>query len=413
MEKRKVVITGVGAVTPLGRNAEESWAAARSGVCGIDAITLYDTSNQKAKFAAEVRGFDPLLHMDKKDARRNDRCIQFALAAAGEAAKNAGIEFQAEDPYRCGVVFSCGIGGMLTIQQNAARGAEMGYDRISPFFIPMSIANMSAGQIAIALGIHGMVTCPVTACAGGTNALGDAMRQIRDGYLDVALCGGSEASITALGMGGFTVMQALSTATDPQRASTPFDLERSGFVMGEGAGALVLESLEHAQARGATILAEVAGYGASCDAHHITAPDPSGEGAATCMRMALQDAGASPEDVDYINAHGTSTPLNDAGETLAVKMAFGQHAYSLAISSTKSMTGHMLGAAGAVEAIFTALALRDGFIPPTIGYQTPDPACDLDIVPNVGHSANLRAALSNSLGFGGHNASVLLRRFAD
>lgn len=413
MEKRRVVITAVGAVTPLGLTAAESWAAAKAGVCGIKPITLYDTSKMKAKLAGEVTDFDPLVCMDKKEVKRSDRFVQFALAAAKEAAANAGLDFTAEDPYRCGVIFSCGIGGMATIQQNVLRGDQLSYDRISPFFIPMSIANMAAGQIAISLGIRGMVSCPVTACAGGTNALGDAMRQIRDGYLDLAICGGSEAAIIEIGVGGFTVMQALSTAEDPLRASIPFDRERNGFVMGEGAAALVLESLEHAQARGAAILAEVVGYGATCDAHHITAPAPGGEGAAACMAMALRDAGVAPEAVDYINAHGTSTPLNDAGETEAIKTVFGEHAYQLAVSSTKSMTGHMLGAAGAVEAMFTALSLKDGYIPPTIGYQVPDPACDLDIVPNSGRAQPLRYALSNSLGFGGHNASVLLRAFGD
>ncbi len=413
MEKRRVVITAVGAVTPLGLTAAESWAAAKAGVCGIKPITLYDTSKMKAKLAGEVTDFDPLVCMDKKEVKRSDRFVQFALAAAKEAAANARLDFTAEDPYRCGVIFSCGIGGMATIQQNVLRGDQLSYDRISPFFIPMSIANMAAGQIAISLGIRGMVSCPVTACAGGTNALGDAMRQIRDGYLDLAICGGSEAAIIEIGVGGFTVMQALSTAEDPLRASIPFDRERNGFVMGEGAAALVLESLEHAQARGAAILAEVVGYGATCDAHHITAPAPGGEGAAACMAMALRDAGVAPEAVDYINAHGTSTPLNDAGETEAIKTVFGEHAYQLAVSSTKSMTGHMLGAAGAVEAMFTALSLKDGYIPPTIGYQVPDPACDLDIVPNSGRAQPLRYALSNSLGFGGHNASVLLRAFGD
>ena len=286
------------------------------------------------------------------------------------------------------------------MQHECAKGEAKGYDRISPFFIPMAIGNMAAAQIAIKYGITGMATCPTTACAGGTNAVGDALRQVRDGYADVVLCGGAEAVVNELAMGGFTSMHALSTAEEPDRASIPFDAARSGFVMGEGAGILVLEELKHARRRRAPILAEVVGYGATCDAHHITAPAPGGAGAARCMTMALADAGVEPEQVDYINAHGTSTPLNDAGETAAVKTVFGDHAYKLAISSTKSMTGHMLGAAGAVEAMFCAMALHDGYLPATINYQVPDPACDLDVVPGHGRSADVRYAMSNSLGFG-------------
>jgi len=411
MNQRNVVITAVGAVTPLGLTAAESWEGVKAGRCGIAPISLYDASEMKVKLAGEVQGFQAEQYLEKKEVKRTDRFVHLALAAAQEAVDHAKLDFSKEDTWRCGVVFSCGIGGIATIQKDCVQGAQRGYDRISPFFIPMSISNMAGGHIAIRYGLHGMVTCPTTACAGGTNAVGDALRQIRDGYADVMLCGGSEAAITQLGMGGFTSMQALSRAEDPKRASIPFDRERSGFVMGEGAGVLVLEELGHAQARGAEILAEVVGYGATCDAYHITAPAPNGTGAAACMRMALADAGIPAEAVDYINAHGTSTPPNDACETAAVKATFGEHAYKLAISSTKSMTGHMLGAAGAVEAIFSALALRDGFIPATIGYQEPDPECDLDIVPNAGRKANLRYAMSNSLGFGGHNASVVLKRW--
>ena len=345
MEKRRVVITGMGAVTPLGLTVEESWLAVRAGTCGIAPITLYDTSGMKAKLAGEVKGFEPADYMEKREARKMDRFAQFALAAAGEAVAQSGLEFSAEDPYRCGLIVSCGIGGLTTMQHECAKGEAKGYDRISPFFIPMAIGNMAAAQIAIKYGITGMATCPTTACAGGTNAVGDALRQVRDGYADVVLCGGAEAVVNELAMGGFTSMHALSTAEEPDRASIPFDAARSGFVMGEGAGILVLEELKHARRRRAPILAEVVGYGATCDAHHITAPAPGGAGAARCMTMALADAGVEPEQVDYINAHGTSTPMNDVCETQAVKTAFGAHARRLMMSSTKSMTGHMLGAA--------------------------------------------------------------------
>ena len=411
MEKRRVVITGMGAVTPVGLTAAESWSAVKAGTCGIAPITLYDASNMKAKLAGEVKGFDPANYMEKREARKIDRFAQFALAAAQEAVAQSGLDFTQEDPYRCALIVSAGIGGLYTLQHETVKGEQKGYDKISPFFIPMSIGNMAAAQIAIKYGLKGMATCPTTACAGGTNAVGDAMRQIRDGYAEVVLCGGAEAVVTELAMGGFTSMHALSLSEDPKRASIPFDAERSGFVMGEGAGILVLEELEHAQKRGAVILGEVVGYGATCDAYHITAPAPGGVEGAKAMALALADAGVSPEEVGYINAHGTSTPMNDACETQAIKTVFGAHAYELMVSSTKSMTGHMLGAAGAVEAIFTAQALGEGFLPATIGYQVPDPECDLDIVPNVGREADVRYALSNSLGFGGHNASILLKKW--
>ena len=411
MEKRRVVITGLGAVTPVGLTAAESWAAVKAGTCGIAPITLYDTSNMKAKLAGEVKGFDPANYVEKREARKVDRFAQFALAAAREAVAQSGLDFTQEDPYRCALIVSAGIGGLYTLQHECVKGEQKGYDKISPFFIPMSIGNMAAAQIAIRYGLKGMATCPTTACAGGTNAVGDALRQIRDGYAEVVLCGGAEAVVTELAMGGFTSMHALCLSDDPKRASIPFDAERSGFVMGEGAGILVLEELEHARKRGAAILGEAVGYGATCDAYHITAPSPGGAEGAKAMSLALEDAGVAPEEVGYINAHGTSTPLNDAIETEAVKSVFGDHAYRLAISSTKSMTGHMLGAAGAVEAIFTAQALLEGFLPATIGYQVPVPACDLDVVPNVGRGAGIRYAMSNSLGFGGHNASILLKKW--
>ena len=408
---RRVVITGLGAVTPLGLNITESWAAVRAGKCGIGPITQYDPAGQKVKLAAEVKGFDPEAYMTRQEAKRMGRFTQFAIAAAREALSSAGIEKGALDADRCGVIVSSGIGGQAITESEHSRGLERGFDKVSPFYIPTAICNMAAGQIAIDAGFQGMCSCPVTACAGGSNAVGDAFHYVRDGYAEVMLCGGTEASVTPLAIGGFTSMKALTTAEDPLRASIPFDAERSGFVMGEGAAILVLEELEHAKKRGAGIIAEIVGYGATCDAYHMTAPAPDGSGGAKAMAMALRDGGAAAEDVGYINAHGTSTHLNDAGETAAVKTVFGEHAYKLAMSSTKSMTGHMLGAAGAVEAAFTALALRDGFLPATINYRTPDPECDLDIVPNTGREAEIRYALSNSLGFGGHNASLLFKRW--
>ena len=372
MDKRRVVITGMGAVTPLGLTLEESWAAVKADTCGIGPITQYDTTSQKVKLAGEVRDFSPEQYIDKREVRKTDRFVQFALASAAQAMEHSGLVMENEDAQRCGVVFASGIGGFSTVQNECLKGNEKGYDRVSPYFIPMAISNMAAGNIAIRFGFHGMCTCPVTACASGTNAVGDAFRQIRDGYADVILAGGSEATVTSLAVGGFTSLHALHTGSDPKRASIPFDKERSGFVMGEGAAALVLEEYEHAKARGANILAEVVGYGCTCDAHHITAPLPDGSGAAGAMTQALSDAGVDAASVDYINAHGTSTAMNDAGETAAVKLAFGEHAKELAISSTKSMTGHLLGASGAVEAAFTAMALHDGFIPATLGYQVPD-----------------------------------------
>ena len=413
MDKRRVVITGMGAVTPLGLTLEESWAAVKADTCGIGPITQYDTTNQKGKLAGEVRDFNPEQYIDKREVRKTDRFVQFALASAAQAMEHSGLVMENENSQRCGVVFASGIGGFSTVQNECLKGNEKGYDRVSPYFIPMAISNMAAGNIAIRFGFHGMCTCPVTACASGTNAVGDAFRQIRDGYADVILAGGSEATITSLAVGGFTSLHALHTGSDPKRASIPFDKERSGFVMGEGAAALVLEEYEHAKARGANILAEVVGYGCTCDAHHITAPLPDGSGAAGAMTQALADAGVDAASVDYINAHGTSTAMNDAGETAAVKLAFGEHAKELAISSTKSMTGHLLGASGAVEAAFTAMALHDGFIPATLGYQVPDEACDLDVVPNHGREASIRYAMSNSLGFGGHNASILLKKWEE
>ena len=413
MEKRRVVITGMGTVNPTGNTVAESWEAVKAGKCGIGPITRYDTTNQKVKLAGEVKDLDVDGLLGKRDAKKMDRFTQFALITADQAMADSGLDREKEDLDRCGVLISSGIGGFETVGEAHERGMTKGFDSVSPFMIPMIISNMAAGHAAIRYGFRGMCSCVVTACAGGTNAVGDAFRHIRDGYGDVMLCGGAEAAITPLAMGGFTAMKALTDSTDPLRASIPFDAGRSGFVMGEGAGILVLEEYEHAKARGASIYAEIIGYGANCDAHHITAPAPGGVGGAACMAQALADAGIAPEAVDYINAHGTSTSMNDACETAAIHTTFGEHAKELMVSSTKSMTGHLLGAAGAVEAIFTALALKEGFVPATIGYEQPDPACDLDIVPNRGREVEIKVALSNSLGFGGHNAAIVLKKWEE
>ena len=411
MEKRRVVITGMGTVNPIGNTVAESWEAVKAGKCGIAPITRYDTANQKVKLAGEVKNLDVDGLLGKRESKRMDPFTRFALIAADQAVADSGLDLEKEDLDRCGVLISSGIGGFETVGEAYERGLARGFDSVSPFMIPMIISNMAAGHAAIRYGFRGMCSCVVTACAGGTNALGDAFRHIRDGYGEVMLCGGAEAAITPLAMGGFTSMKALTESQDPARASIPFDAQRSGFVMGEGAGVLMLEEYEHAKSRGAKIYAEVIGYGANCDAHHITAPAPGGAGGAACMAQALDDAGIAPEEVDYINAHGTSTPMNDACETAAIHSTFGGHAQKLLVSSTKSMTGNLLGAAGAVEAIFTALALKEGFVPATIGYREADPACDLDIVPNEGRKADIRVALSNSLGFGGHNAAIVLRKW--
>jgi len=410
---RRVVITGMGTINPIGHNLEETWANVKKGVCGIGPITQIDTSNHAVKLAGEIKDFNYEGVIDKKEARHMARFTQIAVYAADEAMKMSGLDMEKEDPLRCGIIFSSGIGGLQCNEDNVATGERRGYDKISPFYIPMTIPNMAGGQIAIKYGFKGMCTCVVTACASSNNAIGDAFHYIRDGYAEVMLAGGSESCITHLGVGGFTSMTALNKTEDPTRASIPFDKERGGFVMGEGAGVMILEEYEHAKARGAKIYGEMVGYGATCDAHHITAPDPEGNGGAAAMAMAVNDAGIKPEEVGYINAHGTSTPLNDAGETKAIKKAFGDHAYKLMVSSTKSMTGHLLGGAGAVEGIISAMALKEGFIPATINYKVPDEACDLDIVPNEGRNVQVEYACSNSLGFGGHNASILLKHYTE
>lgn len=409
MNKRRVVITGLGTVNPIGNSVQESWQAAREGKCGIGPITQFDASEFKIKVAAEVKGFDAEA-VCGKGSRRMARFTQLAVAAAKEALADSGLNAAAE-AQQIGVVVSSGIGSLPTIEEQHSRGLEKGFERVSPYFVPMSIANMAAAQIAILFGLKGMCTCPVTACAGGTNAVGDAFHRIRDGYEIAMVCGGAESCVSPLGIGGFASMKALSHAEDANAASLPFDARRGGFVLGEGSGILVLEELEHAQKRGAKIYAEVVGYGANCDAYHFTAPAPGGEGAIGCMKQALADAGAAPEQVDYINAHGTGTAMNDKCETAAIHGVFGEHAAKLAVSSTKSMTGHLLGAAGGVEALFTALALRDQFAPPTVHLQQPDPECDLDYVPGEGRQMPMTYALSNSLGFGGHNACLLMKRW--
>ena len=386
--KRRVVITGMGAVSPIGCGVDRMWGNAGNGVCGIDYIKSFDTEGMAVKIAAEASDFDPSSIMDKMQARRTARFTQFALAAAKEAFTQSGLDMSVEDPSRFGVNLSSGIGGLPVIEAEHEKGMKRGFDRVSPLFVPMAITNMAAGMVAIEYGFKGSCQCIVTACASGTNAIGEAFRKIRDGYLDCCMTGGSESCISPLGIGGFTSMKALTEADDPKRASIPFDAERSGFVMGEGAGVLILEEYGRAKARGADILAEVIGYGDSCDANHMTAPLEDGSGAALCMKNALADGGIAPEDIGYINAHGTSTPMNDRCETAAVKLAFGDHAYKLMMSSTKSMTGHLLGASGGVEAILTVMALKDGFVPPTAGYEKPDPDCDLDIVPNRGRKAD-------------------------
>lgn len=407
---RRVVVTGLGAITPIGNNVEELWNSVVNGVCGIAPITNYDTTDRKVTLAGEVKNFNPETVLEKAELRKMDKYTVFALTAAKEAMEDSLLDISKEDSLRCGVIFSSGIGGLGTIQTECERGNAKGFDRVSPHFIPMAISNMAAGHIAIKYGFHGMCTCVVTACAGASNAIGDSFRQIRDGYLDVCMCGGSEASITPFGIGGFTSLHALSTQTDSNRASIPFDKERNGFVMGEGAGALILEEYEHAMARGAKIYCEIGGYGATCDANHVTAPLEDGSMAAKCMETAMEDAKVSPEKIQYINAHGTSTKLNDKSETAAIKLAFKDHAYKLCVSSTKSMTGHLLGASGGVEAIITALSVKNDVVPATINYKNPDEECDLDIVPNESRKQTVDYALSNSLGFGGHNASILFKK---
>lgn len=410
--RKKVVITGLGTVSPLGLNVEDTWQSAIEGNSGVDKITLYDASDFKTQIAAEVKDFDPQTHFDHRDARRMDRFAQFAVVAAKQALKDSGLEINDENRLRIGAIVGTGIGGLKTLQDQVTIYDESGPLRVSPFMVPMMLADTAGGMIAIQLQIQGPNLGVVTACATGTNAIGEAAEVIRRGQADVMFAGGTEAAIVQIAMAGLGSMTALSTRNDdPQHASRPFERDRDGFVMGEGAAVLVLEREEHAKARGARIMAEILGYGVTNDAYHISAPAKNGRGAADCMLMALSNADLDIDQIDYINAHGTSTALNDKSETAAIKTVFGEQAYNIPVSSTKSMTGHLMGASGALEAMFSTLALRDGVMPPTINYENPDPDCDLDYVPNTAREAELSTIMSNSFGFGGHNATIILGKF--
>jgi len=414
LEKRRVVITGIGVITPLGNDKDKFWENLIKGKSGVSHITHFDVTDFPSKIGAEVRDFNPLDYVSSKEARRMDKFIQFAVAGARLAVRDAHLDLDKIDRNRAGVIVGSGIGGIDTIEKEHKVLISRGPSRVSPFLIPMLIVNMAPGQISIDLGIKGPNSCVATACSTGSHAIGDAFKVIQRGDAEVMLSGGTETALTPLGFSGFCAMRALSTRNDePQKASRPFDKLRDGFVMGEGAGIIVLEDLEHAKKRNAHIYSEICGYGLTGDAYHITAPDPEGSGAACCMTMALKDAGFSLEDVNYINAHGTSTPLNDKFETMAIKKVFGQQAYKIAVSSTKSMTGHLLGAAGGVEAAVCALVLEKDIIPPTINYEYPDSDCDLDYVPNQARKIEVNVAISNSLGFGGHNASLVFRKFKE
>ena len=410
--KRRVVVTGLGLITPLGTGIQKTWEAICKGASGIDRIRSFDVSEYSVQMAGEVKDFNPEDFIERKEIKKMDLFIQYALGAGVMAVENAGLKITEENADRIGVIVGAGIGGINTIERYHSILLESGQRRISPFFIPMLITNLAAGQISMRFGARGPNSCVTTACAAGTHAIGDSFKLIQRGDADAMIAGGSEAAISPLTIAGFANMKALSARNHaPQEASRPFDVERDGFVIAEGAGILVLEELESALKRGAKVYAEVIGYGLTGDAYHMTAPDPEGRGIVNCMRMALRDAGLAPEAIDYINAHGTSTPYNDKHETMAIKHMFGEHAYKLAVSSTKSMTGHLLGAAGGIEAAFCALALSEGIIPPTINYENPDPECDLDYVPNHARHANVNAVLSNSFGFGGTNACIVLKKY--
>ncbi|CEH28812.1 3-oxoacyl-ACP synthase [Aneurinibacillus migulanus] len=412
MNKQRVVITGIGMITPLGNDVKTTWDGIVGGRSGIGPLTRRDAEKFPVKVAGEAKDFDPANYIDKKEARKMDRFTQFAVAASLEAVHDAGIKVgENVDAERIGVWIGSGIGGMDTHEEQFRRFEEKGYKRVSPFFIPMMIPDMASGQVSILTGAKGVNACTVTACASGANSIGDAFKVIQRGDADIMIAGGTEAPITDLALAGFSSMTALSFNPDPETASRPFDKNRDGFVMGEGAGILILESLESAIRRKANIYGEIVGYGATADAHHITTPAPGGEGGARAMKLALDDAGVKPEDIQYINAHGTSTFYNDLYETQAIKSVFGEHAYQVAVSSTKSMTGHLLGAAGAIEAVFSILAIKEGVLPPTINYETPDEEVDLDYVPNEARKTDIQAVLSNSLGFGGHNVSLVFKKY--
>ncbi|MCD7893789.1 MAG: beta-ketoacyl-ACP synthase II [Erysipelotrichaceae bacterium] len=410
---RRVVITGMGTVNPIGNNVEETWHSIENQVCGIDVITHFDTTDYKAKLAGEVKNLNVEDYFTKRETKFNDRFTVFARIAAKQAIIQSKLDLEATDRNRMGVIIGSGIGGIESIEKNDKVLDSRGPSRVSPYFIPMALINLAAGQVAIDLGAKGYCSSVVTACAAGTNAIGEAFHRIRDNYEDIMVAGGSEASVTPLSVAGFQSMKALHFGEDKNRASIPFDKDRSGFVMGEGSAVLILEELEHAKQRNATIYGEIVGYGATCDAYHITAPISDGSGGGEAMLKALADASLQPSDIDYINAHGTSTPLNDKSETLAVKYAFKEDAYNLAISSTKSYTGHLLGASGALESVICLKALENGLIPATINYQNKDEECDLDIVPNVSRKQDIKYAMNNSLGFGGHNASIIFKKWEE
>ena len=409
--ERRVVITGLGAITPIGNNVEEFWKGIKEGKCGIDEITAFDTTGYKVHLAGEIKGYKAEDYFDRREAKRMDKFSQYAIVAAREAWKDSGLDKEKENMERVGVILGSGIGGLETIEKDNRALVEKGPDRVSPMYIPMCIGNMAAGNVAIELGAKGESISMVTACASGTHCIGESFRMIKHGYQDIVVAGGTEAPITPSGIAGFSNIKALTQVTDKNRASIPFDKERSGFVMGEGSGVVILEELEHAKARGAKIYAEIVGYGATSDAYHITSPAPGGEGGARAMKVAMEEAGIKPEEVTYINAHGTSTHLNDSCETSAIKTAFGESAKKVMVSSTKGNTGHLLGAAGGVEAVICAKSVEQGFVPATINYKVPDEECDLDIVPNEGRNVDVKYAMSNSLGFGGHNASILLKKY--
>lgn len=409
--KRRVVVTGLGAITPIGNDVDSFWNGLKNKTVGIGPISMFDATDYKAKLAAEVKGFEPKDYMDMKTARRMERFSQFAVAATKEAMEDAGLDMEKEDPFRVGVSVGSGIGSLQAVEREYSRLLEKGPNRVAPLLVPMMISNMAAGNVAIQYGLKGKCINVVTACATGTHSIGEAFRSIQYGEADVMIAGGTEASITPIGVAGFTALTALSTSEDPKRASIPFDKERNGFVMGEGAGIVILESLEHALARGAKIYAEVGGYGATCDAYHITSPAEDGSGAAKAMETAIADAGMVPEDVDYVNAHGTSTHHNDLFETKAIKLALGEHAKKVKINSTKSMVGHLLGAAGGVEFITCVKSIQEGFVHATAGLEIDDEECDLDYTKGEGVAMEVNCAVSNSLGFGGHNATLLVRKF--
>ena len=409
--ERRVVITGLGAITPIGNDAKEFWKSIKEGKCGIDQITKFDTTDFKVKLAAEVKGYNPEDYFDRREAKRLDTFSQYAMIASREAWKDSRLDKETENMERVGVIIGSGIGGIETIETENQKCIERGPDRVSPMYIPMGILNMATGNVAIDIGAKGESMAMVTACASGTHCIGESFRMIKHGYQDVVLAGGTEAGITPLSIAGFTNIKALTKSEDKNRASIPFDKERSGFVMAEGAAVIVLEELEHAKKRGAKIYAEIIGYGATSDAYHITSPAPGGEGGARAMKIAMEEGKVNPEDITYINAHGTSTHLNDSCETQAIKTALGEASKKVMVSSTKGHTGHLLGAAGGVEAIVCAKAIDEGFVPATINYRVPDEECDLDIVPNEGRNIEVKYAMSNSLGFGGHNSTILFKKY--